>query len=50
MKEIHENSSIVPKWGLTWSDSRDAPPERKSVQRRSSASHHRKARTNGATT
>ena len=50
MEDIHENSSIVPKRGLTWSDSRDASPARKSVQRRSSASHQRKVRTNGATT
>ncbi len=50
LEDIHENSSIVPKWGLTESDSRDAPPERKSVQRRSRRSHHWKARTNGRTT
>ena len=49
-QEPHENSSIVPKWSLCSSDSRDDSPARKSVHRRSIVSNHRKSCTIGAAT
>ena len=45
MKQVHDSSSIVPKGGFTWSDSREASPVRKSVQRRSSESNQRNSLT-----
>src|SRR5437867_568905 len=49
VQKVHDTSSIVPRYGLTWFVSRDASRDRKSVQRRSSESHQRNTRTNGAT-